>query len=150
MAAPKGDVTTLAEITGNLVGLRLSPSGTRVVAFKTGDGSRASDIWTYDLPSGTATRLTATGDAGWPLLSPDGTSVIFRRSGSAAGIYALPLNGSTGPERLMIEDSPGLVAASWSADGKWLAYLRAGGHPRQIFVRPLRDGRPACIANHGS
>ena len=75
----QGAGTTLAETAGRLGGLRLSPSGTRVVAFKTGDGSRARDIWLYDLPSATPTRLTSTGDAEWPLWSSDGTSIRFRR-----------------------------------------------------------------------
>ncbi len=137
----QGAATTLAEITGGLVGLRISPSGTRIVAFRSGDGSRASDIWLYDLPSGTPTRLTSMGDAGYPLWSPDGTSVLFRRYGSAAGIYTVPLTAGSAPQRL-IEDEPGLLAASWSPDGKWLASLPTVGGVRQIFVRPMRDGRP--------
>jgi serine/threonine-protein kinase len=136
-----GAETTLAEITGGLVGLRLSPSGTRLLAFRTGDGSRASDIWMYDLASGTPTRLTSTGDASYPLLSPDGTRVLFTRSGSAAGVYSMPLDGSTTPQ-LLIENEPGLVAASWSPDGKWLADLHSDGGRRQIFVRPMRDATP--------
>ncbi len=56
-----------------------------MVAFKTGDGSRARDIWLYDLPSGTPTRLTSTGDAGFPLFSLDGKSVTFVRFGNRRG-----------------------------------------------------------------
>ena len=108
---------------------------------KPGTAAAASDIWLYDLPSGTPTRLTSTGDAGWPLFSLDGKSVTFVRVGSDAGIYALPLNGSAAPQRL-IEGTAGLVAASWSSDGKWLAYLQTVGGVRQIFVRPVREGKP--------
>jgi len=137
-----GAETTQAEIQGSLFALRLSPAGTRVAAMKTGDGSRASDIWLYDLTSGTPTRFTSTGDAGWPLFSPDGTSVMFRRSGSAAGVYALAVNGSTTPQQRLIEDELGLVAASWSPDGKRLAYLEVVGGVRQIFVRPIGETTP--------
>ena len=139
----KGAETKLAEIKGNIASLRLSPSGSRVVTFKTMDGSWASDIWMYDVPSGTPTRLTATGDANWPLFSLDGRSVMFAGRGSSPGIYALRLDGSTTPQRI-IEPKPGLVAASWSPDGKWLAYLQTVGSVRQIFVRPVRDARPAA------
>ena len=37
----KGAETKLAEITGSLAGVRLDSAGARVVAFKTGDGSRS-------------------------------------------------------------------------------------------------------------
>jgi serine/threonine-protein kinase len=53
----------------------------------------------------------------------------------------MPLSGSTGPERLF--EAPALlVASSWSRDGQWLADLRSGGGPRQIFVRPMRGATP--------
>jgi hypothetical protein len=134
----KGAETKLAEIQGALSGLRLSPSGARVVASKTGDGSRASDIWLFDLPSGTPTRLTSTGDADWPLFSLDGKSVMFSAGGSKPGIYALRLDGSATRQRI-IEGKAATFTASWSPDGKWLAYLQEVGSVRQIFVRPVRD-----------
>ena len=84
----KGAETKLAEITGSLVGARLDSAGARVVAFKTGDGSRSSDIWLYDLPSGTPTRLTSTGDANWPLFSL--MARASRLSGSEATRGSMP------------------------------------------------------------
>ena len=139
----KGAETTLAEIKGYLGRLRLSPSGTRVVAFQTGDGSRASDLWMYEIPSGTPTRLTATGEARWPLFSADGKSVTFEAYGTSPGIYSLALGGGNAPQIVMDgKDNRGLTAASWSTYGKWLAYLQyvnVGGGIRQIFVRPVRD-----------
>ena len=135
-----GAATMLAEMPGVLLGLRLSPAGTRIAAFKTGgDGSRADDIWLYDLPSGTPTRFTSTGDASYPLFSPDGASVMFRKVGSAGGVHTLPLVGGTTPRRVM-EGTGDVFAASWSPDGKWLAYSQTVGSVRQIFVRPLREG----------
>jgi Tol biopolymer transport system component len=135
----KGAETKLAEITGAFVGARLDSPGARLVAGKTGDGSRARDIWLYDLPSGNPTRLTFTGDAAWPLFSLDGKSVTFGRIGSNAGIYGVPLNGSAAPQRLL-ERTASLFRASWSSDGKWLAYLQPVGGVDQIFVHPAREG----------
>jgi hypothetical protein len=111
----KGAETALAEIKANLGGLRLSPSGTRVVAYKTGDGSRAIDVWTYDLPSGTPTRLTSTGDASWLLLSPDGPSVMFRRS--ELFFLVRPV-----PERPDVA----MMSVEISADGDFKASARDG------------------------
>jgi serine/threonine-protein kinase len=137
---PKGAVTKLAEIKGSLVGLRLSRSGSRVLGFKTGDGSRASDIWMYEIPSGSPTRLTSTGDSSWPLFSPDDKGITFRTVGSNAGLYSLALNGSNPPQRLD-ERKSAYFAASWSVDGKWLAYLQTVGSVLQIFVSPVRGSK---------
>jgi Tol biopolymer transport system component len=134
----KGSESKLAESKGALLGLRLSSSGSRVVAFQGGDGTFATDLWLYELPSGAAARLTSTGDVSSPLFSPDGKSVTFVRAGSSPGIYSLPLNGNTATQRVS-EGKPGLVAASYSPDGKWLAYLQTVGSVPQIFVRPVRD-----------
>jgi serine/threonine protein kinase len=133
----KGGETKVAEVRGMLVGLRLSSSGARVVTFKVGDGSLASDVWIYDLASGASTRLTSSGNAGWPLFYPDNKKVLFAENNP--GLYALRLDGSAAPQRI-IEQASGLVAASWSTDGNWLAYLQTVGNVRQIFVRASRDG----------
>jgi serine/threonine-protein kinase len=119
--------------------MRISPSGARLAGFKTLDGSRASDVWMYELPSGTPTRLTSTGDSAWPLFSVDGKSVWFA---GGAGLFSFPLEGSNAP-KLMSEGNTGDVPASWSPDGKWLASLRTGGNTgSRIFVRPMGDSKP--------
>ena len=137
---PKGAETKLAEIKGRFLAPRLAPSGSRVVGFRYGDGSKASDIWMYEIPSGSPTRLTSTGDVAWPLFSPDGTGITFVTLTGEPEEYSLPLNGGNAPQRL-IELKPGITASSWSADGKWLAYLQAVGSVEQIFVRPVRDSK---------
>ena len=136
----KGIETKLAEIKGSQYGLRLSSDGSRVVANKTNDGSRASDIWIYEVPSGASTRLTSTGSAYWPLFSPNGKSIVFSEEGNNPGIYFLPLNGNNAPQPVF-EAKPGLFAASWSSDGKWLAYLQTVGNVRQIFIHPVQDSK---------
>jgi Tol biopolymer transport system component len=135
----KGSETKIAETPGMFIFLRVSPSGNRFVGGRTGEGSRTSDIWSYELPGGTSTRLTSTGDAGMSLFSPDGKTLMFVKTGSNPGTYTMPLDGSGSPQRLM---NPSQRALSWSSDGKWLAYLERVGGVNQIFVRPLRDGKP--------
>jgi eukaryotic-like serine/threonine-protein kinase len=93
----------------------------------------------YELPSGTPTRLTSTGEASWALFLPDGKSISFVE-GNNLGIYTLPLDSNT-PQRIL-DGAPGLTGASWSADGKWLAYLQTAENKLQIFVRRVRDGKP--------
>ena len=134
----KGDETKLAETKGSLLGIRISPDGSRAVGFKTGEGSRASDLWMYELPSGAATRLTSLGTASYPVFSPDGKSAFFPELGANAGMYSLPLTANATPQIVMKDNSPGAV----SADGKWLAYLGLAGNVREIFVAPL-EGTPS-------
>jgi Tol biopolymer transport system component len=57
-----------------------------MVAYRNRDGSRASDLWLWDLPTGTPSRLTSSGDAGFPVVAPDGKSLAF--FGSAGGLPA--------------------------------------------------------------
>jgi serine/threonine-protein kinase len=134
----KGAETKLAEVRGSTIGIRISPSGSRLVAFKTLDGSRASDLWMYELPSGTPTRLTYTGGSAWPLFSVDGKSVWFA---GGAGMFSLPLDGSNAP-KLMSEGKTNDFPTSWSPDGKWLAYVRMDRNLyARIFVRPIGDSK---------
>jgi Tol biopolymer transport system component len=137
----KGAETKVAESKGVLGGTRVSSSGSRIVAVKTNDGSRASDIWMFELPSGTATRITSSADSSWPMFSPDGKSVWFTRIGNNIRMYSLPIDRNTEPQRLF-EDK--VLAASWSPDGKWLAYLRDG----QIFIRPIGDSKSGSVGPH--
>lgn len=135
----KGRETKLAGIKGALIGARLSPDGSRVAAVKTLDGTRATDLWAYDLPSGTPMRLTSTGVARWPQFSPDGKTITYTQVGSDPGIYSLPADGSGTPIRIVEPEkgAPGLTAALFSPDRKWLAYLQNVGDVMQLFVRPM-------------
>jgi Tol biopolymer transport system component len=90
----KGKETKLADIQGALFGVRVAPDGSRAAAIKTQNGSRASDIWMYELPSGTPTRLTSTENTSWPLFSRDGKTITFVESTNNPGIYSVPTDGS--------------------------------------------------------
>lgn len=135
----KGTETKLAEVKGDTYGIRISPSGSRLLAIKTNDGSRASDLWMYELPSGAATRITSTADSSWPLFSLDGRSVWFTRFRSNGGIFSSLLDSNDTPQRMM--ESTSAVPAAFSRDEKWLAYLDIVGSGRQILVRSMRDSK---------
>jgi Tol biopolymer transport system component/predicted Ser/Thr protein kinase len=133
----KGTETTLATIQGQVSGLRVSPDGTLAAVGKTRDVSRETDLWAYEIPSGTPTRLTSTGNPSIPLFSPDGKSITYYAS---TGLYSMPLNGGGTPAHIGESDQISF-ASSWSADGKWLAYLKwlpYLGETFQLFVRPMQ------------
>jgi Tol biopolymer transport system component len=138
----KGSEAKIAETPGPFYYLRVSPSGNRFIGGRAGEGSRIRDLWSYELPGGTPTRLTSTGDVPFAVFSPDGTRLMYPKQGSNPGTYTMPVDGSGSPQ-LVIERTPtAATAVSWSSDGKWLATLEGVGGVNQIFVRPLRDGKP--------
>ena len=141
----QGKETALAAVKGSLFGLRVSPDGTRAVGFKAGDGSQEADLWLYELPGGVPTRLTSTGNAAWPLFSPDGKSILYivGRGDFDTKTYSLTLNGG-GKSNPLMEGVPG----SWSTDGKWLVYQQVTATTQSLFVRPIESaGEPRLFAS---
>ena len=102
-AAPAGQIVTVDE-RGAATPLivekapyahpRFSPDGRRLAAdVVSGAGN---DIWTYDVASGTPTRLTTAGDNDRPEWTPDGKRVVFLSSRLAAdySVWWQPADGS--------------------------------------------------------
>jgi tricorn protease len=80
------------------------------------------DLWKYDMTNSITSRLTThQGMETNPIISPDGTQIVF--SGQYEGItelYIMNINGSI-PKRITYDfDNWDLKAASWTADGKVL------------------------------
>jgi Tol biopolymer transport system component len=104
----------------------ISPDGERIaVAIPT--GSSGSDVWVYEIPHGTLTRLTFDEHSSAPIWSPDGKRIAFattRPTGPA--ILVKPADGSGAEETLVAGESLILVPTSWSSDGKFLAYWAVG------------------------
>jgi serine/threonine-protein kinase len=118
---------------------RISPDGKRVAV---GTLSLEMDIWVYDISREASTRLTL--EKGWdssPVWTPDGARITFSSDRTGLpNIYWIPADGSGPAERLTtVEPSR---PASWSLDGKVLAFLHLateGNH--DIWVLPL-EGEP--------
>ena len=99
---------------------RLSPDG-RTVAATVRDV--ISDVWTYDLTTGTPTRLTSSGPSSiTPAWTPDGRTVGFAVDGQE--VWWTPSNGVDGtPVRLWGEP---VRLGAWSGDGRRLAGTLSG------------------------
>jgi serine/threonine-protein kinase len=120
----------------------ISPDGERIaVAIPT--GSSGSDVWVYEIPHGTLTRLTFDEHSSAPIWSPDGKRIAFattRPTGPA--ILVKPADGSGAEETLVAGESLILVPTSWSSDGKFLAYWAVGSATgRDIWIVPLTGER---------
>jgi hypothetical protein len=120
----------------------ISPDGERI-AVAIPSGSSGSDVWVYEIPHGTLTRLTFDEHSSAPLWSPDGKRVAFattRPTGPA--ILMKPADGSGAEETLVLGESLILVPTSWSSDGKFLAYWTVGSATgRDIWITPIAGER---------
>ncbi len=145
----------------SLAHVRISPDGQRI-ALTVGDpaGFTKEDIWLIDLARGVRTRFTFSESARDAVWSPDGTRVAYEgRSPTASGAAQLParsdafggtalfaklVSGASKEELLL--DTPGAKRPwSWSADGRFLAYMQHDPQPEKdkfdIWILPLTGER---------
>jgi serine/threonine-protein kinase len=103
---------------------RLSPDGRRLVLTLAHDDEE--HIWIHDIDSNTSRQLTNDGRNRDPIWSPDGTTIVYRSSsGEADGLLSTLADGSDSPQQVTTTgDAP--VPASWSPEGKILAYWSLG------------------------
>ena len=135
----QGAVEPLAAHPRNYGSPRLSPDGQRL-AVQIGEGNN-SDIWIYDIPRATLTRLTAEGYNSGPLWTPDGKRVTFGSStgGGPLNLFWKPADGS-GTKEQLTESGRFQVPSSWSPDGQVLAFFeRDPTAGWGIWVLPLKE-----------
>jgi Tol biopolymer transport system component/predicted Ser/Thr protein kinase len=127
----KGVVQDLKAPKDKYLGGRVSPDGRKIAVVKVG---ATVDVWLVDLDSGNSTRLTSDGGS-WPLWSPDGKRVLFLRPSQFAAVAA---DGSGAVEPIMTVKTA-TYPASWSADGKSLAYLESLPQDaiNRIWTKPM-------------
>jgi Tol biopolymer transport system component len=112
-------------------GLKISPDGNKVaLTISSGNG----DIWIWDIPHKTQTKLTFDkANSYFPLWTPDGKRIVFRsgRAGEFSGIYWKSADGIGGDELLASKPDRNIGPVSLSRDGKMLAV-------QEISLTPLR------------
>ena len=124
---------------------RLSPDGARAVAYALDPQTGNADLWLYDVARGIRTRFTFDpAIENLPVWSPDGTRIVF--ASSRTGQFDIYQKASTGAatEELLLGTEAGEWPASWSSDGRYLAYNRQapGAKTRyDIWILPLFGDR---------
>ena len=106
------------------------------------------DVFTYDFARGTFTRLTFDGMSHWPLWSPHGDRLAFRSyRTNTFTMWSIPADRSSGEERLTTTGKR-QSAASWSPDGRAIAFSQVNAETgSDVYVLPLDGDRtPVPIA----
>lgn len=111
-----------AGIDGNVM---LAPNGKAVASEITDPVSQNTDIWTYDLETQAAKRLTFDPALdSLPIWSPDGNRIIFASNRELKfDLYSKDANGAQ-EEKIIPQDGPDRFPTSWSRDGKYVLYGR--------------------------
>jgi serine/threonine-protein kinase len=139
-----GKIQPLHAPPGVYYSLRFSPDGKRL-AFAVSSGTGV-DIWMKDLDRDTPSRLSfLAGMNRLPVWTPDGKNIVFRSENSPApGLYWIRSDGSGEVQRLTdgkLNEWP----ASFSPDGKRLAFNGNGNDGGQdIFTAPI-EGDPGHL-----
>jgi serine/threonine-protein kinase len=126
---------------------RISPDGRRTALDLSYDFEGNADIWVYDLPRETLTRLTlADARDGLPVWSPDSRRVAFQSNrDDAPGLFWKTADGSGATERLTQSDA-GFVhrPLSFSPDGSILAFMRTSPtYDNDIYMLSMKGERKA-------
>jgi len=118
---------------------RISPDGHTLAVESEGPNH---DFWTYEQARGVLTRMTTDGRSHWPLWTPDGKRLTFRswRTGFMT-MWWMPADRSVAEERLTtigMQQS----AASWSPDGRVVAFTQVGPDTGgDLYVLDMDAGR---------
>jgi Tol biopolymer transport system component/predicted Ser/Thr protein kinase len=134
---------------------RLSPDGQKVAVAVT---EPKNDIWIFDIPRSTLSRLTFEGNNAYPIWTPNGQRVAYVSSqqGSAPNVFWKPADG-TGVEERLVTSANTQVTETWLPDGQTLLFVErrpdtswdiltltlAGRRQPAEFLRtPFLDGTP--------
>jgi serine/threonine protein kinase/Tol biopolymer transport system component len=136
----------------SLLSFSLSPDGGRLAIARINDTNNAyTGIWVRDLARGSESRLTSTGNNGFPVWSADGTRLFFSSNRDRAWkVYGKDANG-TGSDEVL--DTGFRLPTDTSRDGRYLVSMLPGPgliNGRGIWVLPLfGDHKPFPYVDAG-
>jgi Tol biopolymer transport system component len=141
-------------------GLAWSSDGRRLAAVDRSSPETPLHIVLLDAETGTRSPLTSPGSlAGrgdaWPIFSPDGRSVAFKRSMAPAAHFVCVVPASGGEPRRLAPTSPVTSPLAWTPDGREivftaLSFVAEGGSP--VLSTRANTGAPPVlwrISAHG-
>ena len=150
----QGVADTVRHPAGTVDEPRFSPDG-RTIAYDYYTTSNAvSNIYTFDLLTGTNSQITFEGDNDGAVWSPDGTQILFRskRDGSdGIDLYVKPADNSSGAESVLarpgnqrptdwLEDDVILFQSDEAGNSDiWTVSVLGGGDPEPYLEAPWQE-----------
>jgi serine/threonine-protein kinase len=150
----QGKATPLSSPARRYLHPRISPDGRKIAVETEGPNH---DLWTYEPERDLLTRMSFDGTSHWPLWTPDGKRLTFRnwRTGDFT-MWWMPADRS-GPEERLTMIGVRQSAASWSPDGRVVAFnqvspdtsgdvyvleMDAERKPRPLVQTKFNEGSP--------
>lgn len=141
IVTPGGATDTVRLPSGRHLMPRFSPDG-RSIAYAFFSGrSIETDIYTFDLISGTETQITFDSDNDDPVWSPDGKRIAFTKRGSTTGedLYVKAADNS-GAEQALLALPGSQNPTAWPADDTILVTSNTAGQP-DLLIQSLTAGK---------
>jgi Tol biopolymer transport system component len=140
--ARDGTVTPIAKEARNYTVPRLSPDGHRI-AVVVGEQDK-TDIWTYDMQTGTFSRVTSVTAALSPSWSPDGSQIFFLGLGDTQRFAIWSQRADGGSPARKVTDARGLTTqVAIAPDGRSLLYVAYNENSWDIYRVQLDTPRVA-------
>jgi serine/threonine-protein kinase len=118
-----GTIEPILSAPGTYLTPRLSPDGKWLAL--SGVPAAPNDLWLYDWQRGVLTRLTFTGHAHrYPVWTPDGKYIVFSAQSAGGGSMWWMRADRAGQAKLLMESKDVLWPASFSPDGRRLAFVQ--------------------------
>ena len=105
-----------------LQNLALSPNGDQIVADIGLSSGQLGDLWIYNLPKHSRTRITFDQHSSSPVWSPDGKQIAFSRQTETGSQIVIKSVYGGGDEQIVTRENQRTLPLSWSSDSRYLLY----------------------------
>jgi eukaryotic-like serine/threonine-protein kinase len=144
VVTPGGIVDTLRLPEGRRLNPRFSPDG-RLLAYEQAknQAGNQTDLYAFDLITGTNTQLTFDGDNDDPVWSPDGKRIAFTKSTLQSGedVFVKPVDNSA-PEQELLSLGGNQNPTAWPDSATILIQSEAAGQSDLLVMSPQPGDKP--------